>query len=244
MQQAVCPLCGEMTSLEPRAQAQVTCPHCGGALEAVMNGRAVILKAAGPPRPEESPQALALVEKAQGESDPVKRYALLNQAAQAYPDSLAVHKALLYHGRLHQRNPKRIDFSVIKCYLLHPFEEPEAHSEAERQAYIQELFAGPELERCLSLAPDGEAFMAEYLQEISRQYIELFLRGSSRHMRSILGFPLGKADKLLAEPAARMLRQMRGDRLLSSRQQEQLFQAFYEAFKQTVGHTAFLDAAL
>ncbi|MBQ8535994.1 MAG: hypothetical protein IJ461_01115 [Clostridia bacterium] len=243
MQQAVCPLCGGALTLEPQAQPQVFCPHCQGDLEAVMNGRAVILKERRG-CPAEEPQAVKLADLARKTQDPQKRYQLLTQALAQYPDSLALNRALLFHGRHHERNSRRIDFSVIKCYLLHPFEAPEAHSEAERQSYYEELFASPQLQKCMALSPDGASFYQAYLQELCAQYVEIFLKGSSRYMVSMFGIPLGRAEKNLSVPAARMIRAMEQEPLLTPAQREELIRAFRLGYEKALGSTACLDALL
>ena len=37
------------------------------------------------------------------------------------------------HGRLHERDGRRVDYSVVKCYLFHVFEHPEQHNERSRR---------------------------------------------------------------------------------------------------------------
>ena len=243
MQQAICPLCGGSMELEARAQAQVDCPHCQGSLEAVMNGRAVILKARKPLR-QEDPQALKLLEAAEKAQDPVKRFKLLSDALSLYPDSLALNRALLFHGRLHERDGKTVDYSVIKCYLLHPFEAPGEHTPQERQACFAELFEGEQLQKCMALSPDGESFYQDYLAEICAQYVQIFLKGSSRHMVSMFGIPLGKPEKNLSHPAAKIIRAIQAEELLTPRQKEDLAAAFRQGYLKVLGSTDYLDALL
>jgi len=243
MQQAVCPLCGGATELEAQPRAQVTCPHCGADLEAVMNGRAVILKAVKPAL-KEAPEALKICKKAAGTPDPKERYQLLSQGLQKYPDSLSLNRALLFHGRLHEQQSGSIDHSLIKCWLLHPFEAPEAHSENERRAYYAELFEGEQLKKCMTLSPDGETFYHEYLEEICARYVEIFLKGSSRHMVSMFGIPLGQPEKRLSAPAAQMLKAINADELLSPPQKADLTAAFRRGYLRVLGSTRYLDALL
>ena len=244
MQQAICPLCGGMIPLEAEARKGITCPHCQGQLDAVMNGLAVILMAAKKPEKQEPAEVVEGLRRAEEVRDPAKRYPLYQKLLAEYPDSLAVNAALLRHGRLHERSSRQVDFTVIKSYLLHMFEEPERHPEEEQQAYVQELFAHPQLLRCLELSADPATFYQQYLEWISRQYISLFLKGSSRHMRTVFGFSMGKTEKLLAEPAAMMIRCMRTHPLLTPQQRQELSQAFYQAFRQEVGDAAYLDERL
>lgn len=243
MQQAICPLCGGTLTLEPKAQPRLVCPHCQGELQAVMNGRAVILlqlqKA-----PAEPPQALKLAAQAEKTTDPFKRYDLLCRALAQYPDSLVLNRALLFQGKRREPDKRTIDFSVIKCYLLHPFEEPEAYPEAERKACYEELFASPQLQKCMALSPDGETFYQEYLRDLCAQYVEIFLKGSSRHMVSMFGIPLGRAEKSLSIPASHMIHAMQAEALLTPRQREDLISAFRLGYEKVLGSTACLDALL
>ena len=56
-----------------------------------------------------------LLSLAADEEDPVRREKLLLQAEEMSPQDLDVQKALLLLGDLPRRNPKKVDFSVIKC---------------------------------------------------------------------------------------------------------------------------------
>ena len=187
-----------------------------------------------------------MLKKAGDESDPVKRYALLTKAEQASPQDLRVQKALLKHGRLHERNKHRVDFSIIKCYLLHMFEEPQAHTTTQQEEMIRELFFEERLIKALELADDPEAFLLEYLTELSREYIRLFLQGSNRYMKSIFGFSTGgKPAKLLAVPSAAMIKRMFHEPLMTEDQRKTLSQAFYAAFEQEFdGETVYLNESL
>ncbi len=246
----ICPGCGGRMDIDAeRELVPFSCPYCAMQLAPQKNGQAVVLKASAapaavkPPRPGEN--ISGLLRLAQEESDPVKRYALLQRAEEAAPDNLQVQKALLLHGRLHERDKRKIDFSVIKCYLLHVFEEPETYSFAKREEKIQGLFTEDRLVRAMDKAPDGQAFLKDYLTSLSQEYIHLFLRGSSRHMRPIFGFaPAGKPARLLAAPAALMIRCILKEPALSQDQRELLARAFYKAYDQEFSETAHLDEML
>jgi hypothetical protein len=228
-----------------------SCPYCAVSLTPQKNGQAVVLKVspAAPARIKDVPageDVPALLRRAQEESDPVKRFALLQKAEEAAPNNLQVQKALLLHGRLHERDRHKIDFSVIKCYLLHVFEEPETYSFAKREDKIRELISEDRLVKAMDMAPDGQAFLKDYLTALSQEYIHLFLRGSSRHMKPIFGFaPAGKPSRLLAAPAANMLRCMLKEQALSEEMRDMLAGAFYKAYGlEFQGETAYLDEAL
>ncbi len=263
MMPLICPGCGGRLDVEPeRKLVPFSCPYCMKRLEPQRNGQAIVLKAASnaaslsqAASAHASGQAAltnpvdtagALLQKSQEEGDPKKRYALLLEAEKANPDNLNVQKALLLHGRWHERDRRKLDFSVIKCYLLHAFEEPKAHTAIQREQMVDELFHEERLGRAMSIAPDPRSFLQEYLTALSQEYIRLFLKGSSKHMRPVFGFaPAGKPSKLLAAPAAGMIRSMLGDPLLTDEEQETLARAFYEGFDlECEGETGHLDAAL
>ena len=251
----ICPHCGGRMEVEERPLVSFACPYCAGAVAPSQNGKAWILTP-GPPGlggeaapqaqdPVNQAKAQLLTERAKEEKDPRRQHELLSQAEKLSPDSLAVQSALLYLGRLHERTAKRVDFSVIKCYLLHAFDRPEEHTPAQREAMLTELFHHPRLKKCLALAPDPEAFMKEYLENLCGQYIALFLKGNNLYMRPFFGFSTGKPEKLLAAPAARIIRAIREDERLEPIQRALLSQAFYAAFsKEMAGHTEYLDGQM
>lgn len=271
MMPLICPGCGGRMDIEAeRELVPFSCPYCAAPLTPQKNGQALVLKvssaapvnrqvpavsvnqqtsAVTPASLKSSPaggDASALLRQAQEQSDPIKQYVLLQKAEEADPGNLQVQKALLLHGRLHERDKRRIDFSVIKCYLLHVFEEPEAYSFSKREDKIRELISEDRLVKAMDMAPDGQAFLKDYLTALSQEYIHLFLRGSSRHMKPIFGFaPAGKPSRLLAAPAADMLRCMLKEQALLQDQRETLASAFYKAYGlEFQGETIYLDEAL
>lgn len=262
MMPLICPGCGGRMDIEAeRKLVPFSCPYCAAHLSPEKNGQAVVLKAdvlqaaqaaAPDTRPAAEPASrpledpLPYLRKAQEESDPARRYALLLKAEEAAPQDLRVQKALLLHGRLHERDKRKVDFSVIKCYLLHAFEVPQEHAKAQREQMVKELFEEERLLKAMALAGDPQAFLREYLTALSGEYIRLFLKGSSRYMKPVFGFaPIGKPHKLLAEPVAAMIERMLEDPLLTNPQQAMLSRAFYAGFAQEFqGETLFLEEAL
>ena len=117
----------------------------------------------------------------------VKKHKLLLEAQEQYPDCLEVAQELLFLGRLYERSPRKLDFSVIKCHLLHFYLTPDDFSAAQQQQMRTELFEHPDLRRCQELAPDADAFTRKYLERLSRDFINVFLRGSNRYMHSFFG---------------------------------------------------------
>lgn len=178
--------------------------------------------------------------------DPVYRHQLLKKADELAPNNLAVQRALLMLGRLHERDPKNIDFSVIKCFALHVFESPDKHTEQDIREKTRELFDHPQLKKCLALSSDPDAFLRGYLEELCLEYIRVFLASSSAHSPSLLGFTLKhSAAKCLAAPIAKMLQNMLSSAYLRANEQTLLAGVFYRACHRYLnGETRYLDAAL
>lgn len=187
-----------------------------------------------------------LLARAKGAEDPRDAHAYLLRAEQLSPDDLRVQRELLLRGELHTRDPKAMNFFVIKCYLLHALEHPEQHDEAEQKRMLRELFEHPRLIRCQSLAPDPAAFTREYLQDLCAEYVRLFIAGDTRHTRSVAGITLGgKLPKYLAEPAYDVLYNAFSSPFLSQEEQLLLGGAFYRAYSAYMGgKTEPLDARL
>ena len=220
MSETKCPRCERTLNVESGA---AFCPYCG----------APIAQAETKP---ESEAVLALLNKLESMSDPAKKSKLLLQAQAEHPDSLAIAEELLFLGRLSERDPHTLDFSVINSYLLMIYLEPSAVSPEKVEEMRRELFDHPQLARCLALAPDPTAFLNHYLVRLSGHFIDLFLRGSSKYMRRVFGFGLdSRAPKLLASPAAHMLASIRDDSGLTAEQRAMLMRALYTAFSNNLG---------
>lgn len=225
--------------------SELTCPHCGRNLS-VGNGAAFCPFCGGMLRKAESTPddeaARALLLKAEGLSDPEKKHELLLQGMAEHPDSLAIAEELLFLGRLYERSHNRVDFSVIKCYLLNIYLEPEELSPAKIDAMRRELFDHPDLDRCLRLSADPSAFLSRYLFRLSQLFIDLFLKGSSKYMHRFFGLGLdSRAPKLLATPVSRMLAGIQRDPNLTPEQRSLLKYALYTAFTSQVGDAQWLQ---
>ena len=237
---AVCPICGQAIALAEPIPSGLKCPACEAKLTIRVTGKAAHLFPADTEGMDEK-DVLALA----AEKDPVKKHAALTVILKERPDSLAARYALLMHGRLHERNPKKLDFSIIKCYLLHPYEEPHTHTKAERMAFSREIFEHPDLTACLSLSADPDAFLQKYLRDLCRTYIDLFLLGSSKYNGSILGLiRVVREEKVIASPVARMSLAIEADDHLTSEERALLCRALYDAFKDRFGDTSHLDALI
>lgn len=223
-----CPVCRKALPVEGAA----FCPFCGAPLTA-----------AETPLTAAAQKALDAAEKT---DDPVKKYKLLTAAREGCPDCLALEREILHLGKLHLRDTRRPTYDIIKCYLLQVYLTPAEFSADRRSAMRAELFEDEQLKRCQSLAADEDAFTRDYLERLSTEFIHLFLEGSNQYMHRVFGFTMAKnTAKLLAPPAAAMLKQMELDKALTSRQRAMLMNAFYRAFaRQMDNRTEFLRETL
>lgn len=186
---------------------------------------------------QEIPQEVkAMLLKAEEMQDPVKKYALLSDLEKKYPDTLEVAEALLFHGRLHERSSRNIDFSVIKCYLWHIYLTPGEFTQEKFSQLRTELVAGPQLQKCLSLAADPDVFMRRYLERLGAQFVSMFMKGSNHYNGSIFGFRLdSRMGRVLAAPMANMMGNIRKDMELDDKQRDLLYDAIYRAFLTETG---------
>jgi len=236
----MCPRCGQEVTVGEHSG--FACEGCGGWLQVIPHGKAFLLQAVARELPGEK-EALRLVDKAVQAADPVKKKKLLDQAEALCPDSLHVQREKLYLGRLWQRDLKNIDYHLIKCYLLHVFEAPEQESTAMRESMLRELTEDPQLLKCLRLAPDPEAFIVEYVQWICREYVKIFLKGSTSHNGRFFGIQVTRPEKALALPTAKMLHNMAlAD--LPAPYDTLLPQTLEETFVRDVGPDSFLRQAM
>ena len=109
-----------------------------------------------------------------------ERKKLLDQAKQACPDAPEIDWELLFIGT---PNPKpkrgRMDFSIIKSWLLQIYRNPGEFSAEERNAMRHELFEGEKLRAILAASADPKAKMQEYLNRLGREYVDIFLKGAT-----------------------------------------------------------------
>ena len=215
----ICPQC--------QKQLEVTgasfCPYCGASVRCVQTSSL----------PEGAKQVLR---QADATKDPVEKHAMLLQAQKDYPDCLEVAEALLFLGRLHERDSRTLDFSVIKCYLWHMYLTPKDFTDAQQDAFRRELFEHPQLKRCQELYGDADAYTRRYLRRLAGEFVALFLKGSNTYTRTWFGFRFdNRMSRVLAAPAAQMLKNMSEDEHLSPWQRSMLFDAFYQGFLAETG---------
>ena len=170
----------------------------------------------------------------------------LSRAAELAPDDLGIKRQLLLLGRLYERDSRKMDFGVIKSYLLHPFEHPDKHTPEEARKMARELFEEPLLLRCLELAPDPEKFLADYLQELSRDYMRIFVAADNSHVPRVFGISFrGNLARYLAIPARDIISNIFSSPYLSQEEARVLAKAFYRAFYDHVsGEVRELDKLL
>lgn len=227
MEQKQCPRCGK-----PIEQGDARfCPYCGAEM------------AATEPAPV-PPEAQQLLDRAQLETDPKKKYDLLKRAQAQFPDCLPVAEELLFLGRLNERDPRKLDFSVIKSYLWQLYLTPEDFTAEQQNGMRREFFDHADLARCLRLAPDADAFMRRYLERLAREFVRIFLMGSNRYMHSFFGLRMeSHAAKNLAGPVRFMLAGIAADEALTPEQKNAMTQALETAYAgETGGDLALLRA--
>lgn len=222
-----CPVCRREVAFD----GAVFCPYCAAALD--REQREV---------PEE---VQALVKRVQECKDPVQKHRLLTEALQKYPDSLDLAQEQLFLGRLYERSSKKLDFSVIKCYLWHMYLTPESFSAETKNAMREELVNHPHLVRCLQLSGDADAFMRTYLRRLAAEFVTMFLLGSTHYTKTVFGFRWdNRMGRVLAQPAAQMLERIWRDEALGDHR-EAVYQALYRAFAaETGGETRWVDELL
>lgn len=190
--------------------------------------------------------ALQLLHAAKTADDPTFAYACLKRAEVLAPDSLDVQRALLLHGRLHERDQRRADYSIIKSWLLHAFEHPEKHPEEEQKRMARELFDDKRLLLCLSLAPSPDAFTESYLDALCDEYMRIFIAGEASHAPRIFGLSTkASLHKYLARPVSEMIHNVFVSPFLSEHEQGLLARCVYKAFYRYVsGEVRELDTLL
>lgn len=187
-----------------------------------------------------------LLHEAKVSHDPVYAHACLLRAEIMAPESLEVQLALLLLGRLHERENKPADYSLIKSYLFNGFEHPEKYREEELKLQANELFNDKRLQYCLSLSENKEAFLERYLKELSEEYMHIFVKGESSHAPKIFGFSVkSQMQSYYALPAADIIRNALSSPFLNEAQQRLVARSFYKAFQsQMNSETKDLDKML
>lgn len=186
-----------------------------------------------------------LLEMACSETDPVLKERFLLEAEKGAPDDADVQFELLMLGNLPRRDPKKIDYSVIKCYLLHAFEHPEQHDEDVQKRMTREIFDHDRLQKCRMLSEKPDMLMQKYLARLCREYLHIFIDGQREHTGGWLGFQwVGKRVKALSRPCADMIANMMLSPFLTEAECMLLTGVFYRECLSYLGNSAHLDAML
>ncbi|NMD37986.1 MAG: hypothetical protein GYA87_04810 [Christensenellaceae bacterium] len=222
MNNIVCTSCNEniQVNLE-KVQGNLFCPYCGNIVDLDLNNKSCSLER----------EIQLKIDDIMDKRDPVIIFNELSSLETEHPNSLAVQKALLLQGNLHLRSSKKLNYFVIHCYLLNLFLEPDIFNKNKRQEIIEELTNSPRLQKCISLSSNPNNFLREYYIEISERFIELFLLGSSKYMRTFFGITqTKKASKYLAYPTRKIINNIFESKDIDLSYKKVLMKAFYIAF--------------
>ena len=183
--------------------------------------------------PEDPEALLALSDSL---TDPRERRRCVDKALSIAPDSLAAVRAALMLGGLGTGDRRSADFTLIKSWILTPFEKPGSFREEERRRLIREIFDHPLLEKCLSLCGDRDAFMERYAGDLVRQYCDLFIVGAGAHSGAVLGFSTPASRlRAMSAPMAAMLENVRGCPYLEEGEKRLLLGRMAAVFRDVTG---------
>lgn len=210
------------------------CPYCGAKLE---------IGSTAEPRNEEAEK---WIRKAMSVNSYPERKKILRKGLEACPGSREIEWELLFIGEEEKKKGRVFDFSIIKCWALEFYRKPQDFSEEKKDKMRSGLFDDPEVMQCVSRFDNPEEKQNEYLQRLSREYVELFLEGNNQVMGNIFGFQIERnKEKKLAVPVAEMIGRIREDEKLLPEQREQLWKALYHGYAaRTGGKTGYLDERL
>ena len=175
-----------------------------------------------------------------------ERKKVIEKAMKDCPDQPELEWEYLFIGHEKKQKRMRVDFSIIKSFLLYIWLTPKEFDRNMTEEMRTELFEDPQLIRCLDMADDRDKCMNEYLHRLCAEFIEVFLDGDTRFNRSLFGLRLdNRREKWMANPAATVILNIRADPMLTDDRKQMLVRNFYQAFSEaTGGKTSWLDAAL
>lgn len=230
----ICEKCGK--SLEVAEAA--FCPFCGAPVR-----RSAPAEKDEPAVPEEVKKWLGQIEQA---GNIPARKKLILKARKEFPDCFPIEWEYLFIGHEKRGRNNVVDFSIIKSYLLKMYMTPDEFSAERKQQDRKELFGDEQLLKCLSLSPDPDKAMRDYLIRLSREFIDYFIEGDSGVTRRLFGFRIDRnPEKTLSNAVAAVLEKIRSDSGLAPEQRDLLYQCFYQAFSIKMdGRTEWLSAAL
>ena len=175
-----------------------------------------------------------------------ERKKIIEKAMKECPDQPELEWEYLFIGHEKKQKRMRVDFSIIKSYLLQIWLAPKDFDTALKTEMREELFGDPQLIRCLDMAEDREKCMSDYLHRLCTEFIEVFLEGDNRFNKTLFGLRLdNRKEKYMAPPAATVILNIRADPDLTGEQKQLLESHFYRAFSEaTGGRTSWLDTEL
>ena len=196
------------------------CPYCGAKLETVE-------------KKPVSKEAEEWVQKALKVTSLPERKKILEQAKTACPDSTEIDWELLFIGTPDPKPARgKLDFSIIKSWLLQIYRKPGDFSREKRDAMRRELFEGEQLQAALAAYENPEEKMREYLGRLCREYIEIFLKEDNQLMGNIFGLRIGRnRNKVLEEAVNNMIRLIEADEQLTAERKQMLKEAMLRALK-------------
>ena len=194
------------------------CPYCGGRLAVPETGAS-------------SEEAAKWIRKAMKVTSLPERKGILEKARAACPGDPGIEWEILFIGTPDPKPQRgKLDFSIIKSWLLQIYRKPEDFSREKRDAMRRELFEGPQLKSVLAASADPEKKTREYLERLCREYVEIFLKEDNQLMGNIFGLRIGRnRDKILQETVSAMIRRVDADEELTPEQKQMLQDAMARA---------------
>ena len=180
-----------------------------------------------------SAEAEEWIRKAMKVTSLPERKKILEEARRACPNDPAIDWELLFIGTPDPKPVRgKMDFSIIKSWLLQIYRTPGEFSAEKRNAMRKELFEGGQLQKVLAASADPEGKMREYLERLCRDYIEIFLKEDNRLMGNIFGLRIGRnRDKVLGDAVESMIGQIESDKELAQDRKQMLKEAMIRALK-------------
>lgn len=231
----------------PETKVLPVCPRCHKTMQTA--DAAFCAYCGAPLRAQDdpvSPEVRAFLKQADQQQDPAKKHALLLEGRKRFPDCLPIEEELLYLGRLYERSPKKMDFSIIKCHLWHMYLTPEEFSAEKKRQMREELTGHPQLLRCMALSGEPQTYLRRYFERLAREFVALFLKGSNHYTRAFMGIRLdSRMERVLAEPLAKMMYNIMRDSEVKDADRDMMYDALYRAFlSETGGDARWVDAEL
>ena len=212
----ICNKCGK----EIQGEEIAFCPYCGTRLNMAE-------------KPQISKTAEKWVDRAMKTTSLPERKKILEEAQRVCPDDPAIEWELLFIGTPDPKPARgKMDFSIIKSWLLQIYRKPGDFTAEKRNAMRKELFEGEQLQKVLAGSADPEGKMEEYLERLCREYIDIFLKEDNQLMGNIFGLRIGRnRDKVLEGAVENMIRQIEADRELDAGRKQMLREAMMRALR-------------